>query len=204
RWLLKNKNCLEAFHEGEKQFRFKPAEKKQFIPDLVGCYLDGYLYLTGIEAKNEVRDKQGFFDQAVANLAFCKMAYLAIPKKEYDKSEPMLQQWIRDTAMKNRVGLLLVLKTKVIELVPAPLQDFSLKWYNKAIGHFSFPVPPTDSIWKVNDACTGCGTCVDVCPVDPSLYTTFHNKAHFFGERASACTECYACVDSCPEGAIEE
>ncbi|MHA2301044.1 MAG: 4Fe-4S binding protein, partial [Candidatus Thorarchaeota archaeon] len=25
-------------------------------------------------------------------------------------------------------------------------------------------------MWKVTDACTACGTCADVCPVDPTLY----------------------------------
>jgi ferredoxin len=58
-------------------------------------------------------------------------------------------------------------------------------------------------IWKVTDACTACGTCADVCPVDPTLYVV-EDKAVYQVARADECTECYACVDSCPEGAIEE
>jgi len=58
-------------------------------------------------------------------------------------------------------------------------------------------------IWKVTDACTACGTCADVCPVDPTLYVV-NDKAVYQEARADECTECYACVDSCPEGAIEE
>ncbi|MHA2118740.1 MAG: 4Fe-4S binding protein [Candidatus Thorarchaeota archaeon] len=58
-------------------------------------------------------------------------------------------------------------------------------------------------MWKVTDACTACGTCADVCPVDPTLYVV-NDTAVYQEARADECTECYACVDSCPEGAIEE
>ena len=58
-------------------------------------------------------------------------------------------------------------------------------------------------IWKVNENCTACGTCADVCPVDPTLYV-INDVAVYQEARADECTECYACVDSCPEGAIEE
>ncbi|UCH05936.1 MAG: 4Fe-4S binding protein, partial [Candidatus Thorarchaeota archaeon] len=53
------------------------------------------------------------------------------------------------------------------------------------------------------DACTACGTCADVCPVDPTLYVV-NDVAVYQETRADECTECFACVDSCPEGAIEE
>ena len=59
-------------------------------------------------------------------------------------------------------------------------------------------------LWKITDACTGEGTCADVCPVDPTLYVIEGGKAHYQVDRADECTECYACQDSCPEGAIEE
>ena len=58
-------------------------------------------------------------------------------------------------------------------------------------------------MWKVTDACTACGTCADVCPVDLTLYV-IEDKAVYQADRADECTECYACVDSCPEAAIEE
>jgi Fe-S-cluster-containing hydrogenase component 2 len=45
--------------------------------------------------------------------------------------------------------------------------------------------------------CTGCGACVEVCPVD--AITLAKDKAWIAEE---ICTGCGVCVDSCPEGAI--
>ncbi|MHA1960510.1 MAG: 4Fe-4S dicluster domain-containing protein [Candidatus Thorarchaeota archaeon] len=59
-------------------------------------------------------------------------------------------------------------------------------------------------IWKVdNDLCNACGTCADVCPVDPTLYVVTENAVYQV-DREEECTECWACSDSCPEGAISE
>ncbi|UCE11127.1 MAG: 4Fe-4S binding protein [Candidatus Thorarchaeota archaeon] len=59
-------------------------------------------------------------------------------------------------------------------------------------------------IWKVDDdLCTACGTCADVCPVDPTLYVV-NDTAVYQVDREDECTECWACHDSCPEGAISE
>ncbi len=44
--------------------------------------------------------------------------------------------------------------------------------------------------------CTGCGACVDSCPVSA---ITLDDTAKV---DASTCTECGACVDSCPVSAI--
>ena len=46
--------------------------------------------------------------------------------------------------------------------------------------------------------CTGCGTCVDVCPSECFVLE---------GEKAKVvnpedCTECETCIDSCAENAI--
>jgi ferredoxin len=206
KWLLKSKKCLDAFHAEEKQFRFNPAGKG-YIPDLVGCYLSEtkHIQFIGMEAKNEFRDEQGIFDQAVANLVFCHQSFLAIPKKEYDKSDTILQKRIGDRAMMNRIGLLLVLRKEVIEKIPAPLQDFSLKWYDEAKSLFDITklLGREITYWAVTDVCTGCGTCADVCPVNPTLFLV-GEKAVFISGRSDECTMCYACVDSCPEGAIEE
>ncbi|UCH06004.1 MAG: 4Fe-4S dicluster domain-containing protein, partial [Candidatus Thorarchaeota archaeon] len=48
-------------------------------------------------------------------------------------------------------------------------------------------------MWKVTDACTACGTCADVCPVDPTLYVV-NDVAVYQEARADECTECFACV----------
>jgi ferredoxin len=50
---------------------------------------------------------------------------------------------------------------------------------------------------KVDDVkCTGCGTCVDSCPVDAIKV----NDLAKIDE--DECIDCGTCVDECPEGAI--
>ena len=50
---------------------------------------------------------------------------------------------------------------------------------------------------KVNEEkCTGCATCVDVCPVEA---ITVNEVAHIDVEE---CIDCEACVDECPEDAL--
>lgn len=46
------------------------------------------------------------------------------------------------------------------------------------------------------DACTGCGACAEVCPVDA---ISVDDVAKIDAE---TCTECGACVDECPVEAI--
>ena len=53
-------------------------------------------------------------------------------------------------------------------------------------------------MFYVNDAhCTGCGTCVDVCPA--GAIHLVNNIAHIDQDR---CNECEACIGACPNGAI--
>jgi Fe-S-cluster-containing hydrogenase component 2 len=53
-------------------------------------------------------------------------------------------------------------------------------------------------MYRVDEAiCTGCGTCVEVCPV--GAITLAAGRAHI---DQTSCLECEACVDACPEGAI--
>lgn len=47
------------------------------------------------------------------------------------------------------------------------------------------------------DACTGCGACVDSCPVEALELTGSSCTVD-----ADSCTECQACIDECPVEAI--
>ncbi|MBI5207617.1 MAG: 4Fe-4S dicluster domain-containing protein [Candidatus Firestonebacteria bacterium] len=51
---------------------------------------------------------------------------------------------------------------------------------------------------KINiKKCTGEGTCVTVCPVDPNVFEIKDGKARIINPEA--CIECGTCVESCPE-----
>ena len=45
--------------------------------------------------------------------------------------------------------------------------------------------------------CTGCGVCVEVCPVEA---ISLNNDKAVINEKT--CTECSLCVDECPNDAI--
>ncbi|MCK4498515.1 ferredoxin family protein [Candidatus Bathyarchaeota archaeon] len=49
------------------------------------------------------------------------------------------------------------------------------------------------------EKCTGCGTCVDSCPVD--VFEMKNDKS--VPVRQEECLVCRACEVQCPEGAIE-
>ncbi|AQQ09249.1 Ferredoxin [Sedimentisphaera cyanobacteriorum] len=48
------------------------------------------------------------------------------------------------------------------------------------------------------ETCTGCGACVDACPVE-AISLDDNGKAEV---DADACIDCGACVDECPVEAI--
>ena len=54
------------------------------------------------------------------------------------------------------------------------------------------------SLWIDVQRCTGCATCVQVCPV--GAIRLENDKAHLDD---GICTGCGACVDACPEGAMQ-
>jgi Fe-S-cluster-containing hydrogenase component 2 len=54
------------------------------------------------------------------------------------------------------------------------------------------------TVWVDVTRCTGCGACVELCPV--GAITLASGKARVDEE---SCTGCGACVDACPEGAIK-
>jgi ferredoxin len=51
--------------------------------------------------------------------------------------------------------------------------------------------------------CTICGTCVEMCPVDPKA-VDWHkgDKSKSPTYKYGRCIRCYCCQESCPEGAI--
>jgi ferredoxin len=51
--------------------------------------------------------------------------------------------------------------------------------------------------WVDTDACTGCGTCVDICPVD-----TIYLKEDVAEIDMARCIRCGQCHDACPEDAV--
>jgi NAD-dependent dihydropyrimidine dehydrogenase PreA subunit len=54
------------------------------------------------------------------------------------------------------------------------------------------------TVWIDVQRCTGCGACVEVCPVEAIALA--NERAHIDPE---ICTGCDACIDACPEGAIQ-
>jgi NAD-dependent dihydropyrimidine dehydrogenase PreA subunit len=56
----------------------------------------------------------------------------------------------------------------------------------------------TQTMWVDVTRCTGCGACVEVCPVE--AIALVNGKARVDEE---LCTGCGACADACPEGVIQ-
>ncbi len=50
-----------------------------------------------------------------------------------------------------------------------------------------------------NEKCTGCGTCVDTCPVE--VFEIKEEKS--VAVKAEECLVCRACEAQCPEAAIQ-
>ena len=51
--------------------------------------------------------------------------------------------------------------------------------------------------YKISDACTKCGSCVEVCPVEAISEGDTQYKID-----AEACVDCGQCADQCPVDAI--
>jgi formate hydrogenlyase subunit 6/NADH:ubiquinone oxidoreductase subunit I len=53
--------------------------------------------------------------------------------------------------------------------------------------------------YKITDACTMCGSCQDLCPVE-----AINEGDPIYTIDADSCIDCGACVDGCPVSAIVE
>ena len=53
------------------------------------------------------------------------------------------------------------------------------------------------------EKCTGCGTCVDTCPVAVFEMTDVNGEEKSRAVNEDMCIICRACEVSCPEAAIE-
>jgi Pyruvate/2-oxoacid:ferredoxin oxidoreductase delta subunit len=53
-------------------------------------------------------------------------------------------------------------------------------------------------VWVDFPRCTGCGACIEVCPVE--AITLVNDKAHI---DHGICTGCEACINICPEDALQ-
>ena len=60
-------------------------------------------------------------------------------------------------------------------------------------------IAPTNDepLYAVTDACTGCGTCADVCPMGCIDVSGGHAEYDY-----TSCAICMACIHACPERAI--
>ena len=53
--------------------------------------------------------------------------------------------------------------------------------------------------YKITDACTACGSCVETCPSE-----AISEGDPIYVIDAEACIDCAVCVDACPAEAIVE
>ncbi len=146
-WLVDEAGCDVAYPVNEVSFKFTPADKGYF-PDVIGRTYDNYdnpQYI-GIEAKNLVRDSQKIINQSVSSLAFSHKAYLALPKKLFLSSSHEVQQRIEGRVRREHIGLLLVLKSRVDEHIPAPPQRTIQRIYNE-VGEFFNKQKEADYFW---------------------------------------------------------
>lgn len=58
--------------------------------------------------------------------------------------------------------------------------------------------------YVVDERCTRCGTCVEVCPIDPkAIEFRGGDRSRAPEHRYAECIRCYCCQEMCPERAIE-
>ncbi len=105
-------------------------------------------------------------------------------------------------------------KQEEIELVGDLLESFvdkdfdvkreAIKPYSQGKGRSFLRNALVSKPFIVAEKCTGCGTCVSVCPVTPKAVDWRDgNKKVPPSYKYDSCIRCYCCQELCPEGAVE-
>lgn len=79
---------------------------------------------------------------------------------------------------------------------PLPGRDSAMLGLNSRMGAFMFRKVIGVERKRVTEACTHCGLCSDVCPVNN---VTVSEDSVLFGDN---CAECFACIHWCPQRAV--
>jgi ferredoxin len=80
--------------------------------------------------------------------------------------------------------------------VPLPGRNSAMHGLNSRMGAFTFRKVIGVERKRVTEACTHCGLCSDVCPVNN---VTVSENSVVFGDN---CAECFACIHWCPQRAV--
>jgi uncharacterized protein (DUF362 family)/Pyruvate/2-oxoacid:ferredoxin oxidoreductase delta subunit len=88
--------------------------------------------------------------------------------------------------------------TRDFEVVRKPPAPATSGWVRTLLKNYATPRPVID-----RKKCSGCGTCLKMCPVGPTALDWMEHEAgkpprHNY----SRCIRCYCCQEICPEGAI--
>jgi NAD-dependent dihydropyrimidine dehydrogenase PreA subunit len=75
-------------------------------------------------------------------------------------------------------------------------------WVLKVWARFGYELEEHFALEVDRPACSGCRTCIEVCP--KAVFDLYHidTREKAWLARAGACVQCTACVKQCPEGAI--
>ncbi len=106
------------------------------------------------------------------------------------------------------MGLLRNMKT-LVDLVRAPqrtLEEIGHKRHLEALRSSPHMAPPPNAPREIHymrleveeSACTGCGACITMCPVDAIQVPETIAKVD-----QDQCVACGACIPGCPEGALD-
>ena len=79
-----------------------------------------------------------------------------------------------------------------------PCSEEDLAHHFQLVGKGKIAPTADNPLYRVTDACVGCGTCAQVCPMN--CISLVDGRAQHTYER---CATCMACIHACPQFAIE-